>query len=228
MRAYWNGDDSREWVAHPRRFDEMLAPIGAATLDRARLVSGERVLDVGCGNGAMTLEVAERVTPGTAVGADLSEPMVAIARGRAQGVGMENVSFVVADAQVDDLGGPFDAIVSRFGIMFFDDPDAAFANLAGSLTPDGRMSFACWAPAMENAWVAVPMGAVLEAVGPPPGGLPQPGQAGPFRYADPGALLDSLERSGLVDATAERLDTTIFVGGHGTLEEAQTFVENGG
>jgi SAM-dependent methyltransferase len=229
MRAYWNGDDSREWVTHPQRFDEMLAPFGAAVLERARLSNGHCSLDVGCGNGAMTIETAQRVAPdGAAVGVDLSEPMLRIARDRATQAAATGASFVVADAQVDDLGVPFDAIVSRFGIMFFEDPDAAFANLASALAPDGVVSFACWAPALENPWVAVPMAAIIEAVGPPPGGLPEPDQPGPFRYADPAALLDSLERAALVDAAAEKLETTVLVGGRGTLDEAQSFVENGG
>jgi SAM-dependent methyltransferase len=229
MRDYWNGDDSREWVAHPQRFDEMLAPFGTAVLERAQLSNGRRVLDVGCGNGAMTIEAAQRVAPdGAAVGADLSEPMLQIARARAEQVADADASFVVADAQVDDLGGPFDAIVSRFGIMFFEDPDAAFLNLAGALAPDGLVSFVCWAPAFENSWVAEPMGAIIEAVGPPPGGLPEPDQPGPFRYADPATLLDSLERARLVDAAAEKLETALLIGGHGTLDDAQSFVENGG
>lgn len=229
QRAYWNGDDSREWVAHPARFDEMLAPFGSAVVERARLSNGDRVLDVGCGNGAMTIEAARRVAPdGSAVGADLSEPMLQTARSRAEQAAGADATFAVADAQVDDLGGPFDAIVSRFGIMFFEDPDAAFANLARALTREGRVSFACWAPAIENAWVAVPMGAIIEAVGPPPGGPPDPDQPGPFRYADPGPLLDSLERAGLVDAAAEKLETTLLVGGRGSLDDVLSFVENGG
>lgn len=229
MRAYWNGDDSREWVAQPARFDKMLAPFGAAVLERAQLSNGDRVLDVGCGNGAMTIDAARRVAPdGAAVGADLSEQMVQIARGRAEQAGGIDATFVVADAQVDDLGRPFDAILSRFGIMFFEDPDAAFANLASALTREGRVSFVCWGPAFDNPWVSVPMGAIIEAIGPPPGGLPEPEQPGPFRYADPAALLDSLGRAGLVDAAAERLETTILVGGGGTIDEARSFVENGG
>lgn len=228
QRDYWNGDDSREWVEHPERFDEMLAPIGELVLARAELASGLRVLDVGCGNGALTLEAASRVGPtGSARGIDLSGPMLGVARERAESGGVGNAEFVAADAQIAELTGPFDRIVSRFGIMFFDEPDAAFANLARSLAPTGRIAFACWAPMLENDWVAVPMAAMVEAIG-PPGELPAPGQPGPFRYAQPDALVASLERAGLREVSVERVDVAILLGGLGVLDDACAFIAASG
>jgi SAM-dependent methyltransferase len=228
QRDYWNGDDSREWVEHPTRFDQMLAPIGALVLERAGLAGGMRVLDVGCGNGAMAIDAAEQVAPdGTVVGIDLSDGMLEVARGRAADLAVDNVAFVAADAQVADLGGPHDAIVSRFGIMFFDDPDAAFSNLARSLAPNGRITFACWAPMLENEWVATPVAAMIEAIG-PPSELPPPDQPGPFRYAEPDALIASLEGAGLREIAVDRVDVPILLGGRGSLDDACSFIAASG
>ncbi len=229
QREYWNGDDSREWVEHAALFDDMLGPIGHLVLERAGIAAGHRVLDVGCGNGALTMDAATLVGPrGHARGIDLSAPMLSVARARASEAGHENVDFVVADAQVDDLGGPFDRIVSRFGIMFFDDPDAAFAHLAEALAPGGRVSFSCWAPRIENHWVAVPMAAMIEAIGPPPVGLPGSDEPGPFRYEDPDPLVTSLRRAGLDDVVVARADVEILLGGHGGLVEARDFIARSG
>ena len=140
----------------PQRYDEMLAPFNDRLIAVAAPVPGERALDVGCGNGAVTLELAAEVGPdGAVVGVDLSESMIATARDRAAAARIENASFVVADAQVDDLDGPYDIAVSRFGVMFFDDTDAACANIAAALTGGGRAAFVCWRTAAENEWVDV-------------------------------------------------------------------------
>jgi SAM-dependent methyltransferase len=227
QREYWNSDDSREWVDEPDRFDEMLEPFGIRALAVADIRPGDRVLDVGCGNGALTIEAAVRAgADGSATGIDLSEPMLATARARAAELGLRNTTFVVADAQVAALGGPFDVATSRFGIMFFDDPDAAFANIVGSLAPDGRVAFACWRPVTENEWVTVQAAAVAEHV-PLPDILAGDGP-GPFRYGDPAALLASLERAGVRDAVAEPFDTTLLLGGRGSREDMMRYVEHNG
>ena len=228
QREYWNSADSREWIDAASRYDEMLAPFADRVLEAAALSRGERVLDVGCGNGATTLAAAELVgTEGEAIGIDLSLPMLDNARARAAERGLTNATFVAADAQVATLGGPFDAIVSRFGVMFFDDPDAACGNLVGSLGTGGRVAFACWRTVPENEWVAVQATAAFARV-------PQSGDdftsdgPGPFRYGDPAALVRSLERAGLRDVVAEPFDTTMLLGGSGTLADTMRFVEASG
>jgi len=226
QQEYWNGADSRDWVDAPERFDEMLEPFAAHLLDAATLVDGERVLDVGCGNGATTLAVAQRLGGGGAVGIDLSVPMLENARARATARGIDNVTFIDADAQIATLPGPFDAIVSRFGVMFFDDPDAACANLVGSLRDGGRVVFVVWRSVPENEWVAVQAGAMFSHVA-PPADLASDGP-GPFRYGDPTALLRALEHAGLRDVGAEPFDTTVLLGGRGTFDDAVAFVENSG
>jgi ubiquinone/menaquinone biosynthesis C-methylase UbiE len=140
------------WVAEAERYDRMLRPWGDAVLDAAAPAAGERVLDVGCGTGATTLAAAARVAPGGhAVGVDLSPPMLSLARDRAGRQGIENVSFVEDDAQIADFQpGEFDAAVSRFGVMFFADPAAAFANIRGAMRTGGRLAFACWQDLAHN------------------------------------------------------------------------------
>ncbi|MEX2254322.1 MAG: class I SAM-dependent methyltransferase [Acidimicrobiia bacterium] len=228
QREYWNGADSREWVDEMDRYDEMLAPFGARVLDVAGLAPGARVLDVGCGNGATTLAASARVAPGgQALGIDLSAPMLANARARAEGQGLGNVRFEVADAQTAELGGPFDSVISRFGVMFFDDPDAACRNLVGSLGPGGRLAFVCWRGAIENEWVAVQAAAALAHAPVSQEQLVTDGP-GPFRYADPAPLVGALERVGLTDVAADPFDTRVLLGGYGSLDDVMQFIGNSG
>jgi len=140
----WNGESGLRWIADPDRRDGVLQPVADALLEAAQLQGGERVLDVGCGCGATTLAAARAIAPnGEVVGADLSEPMIDVARRRAADAGVDNVAFVQADAQTHDFGAPtFDVVMSRFGTMFFADPAAAFANIASSMGPGGRLHIA--------------------------------------------------------------------------------------
>src|SRR5581483_1590659 len=160
-------------------YDAMLGPYAPLVLDAAVINEADRILDVGCGTGAMTRMAAQRDPRGTAVGVDIAKPLLALARERSEGI--HNVSFVEADAQVTPLP-PAEVIVSRFGVMFFDDPTTAFANMHESAEPGGRLSFVCWRPALENEWVATPMAAAIEVLGIPQ--LPEPGAPGPFAFGD--------------------------------------------
>ena len=168
QREQW-AREGAQWVAEADRYDTMFQPFGEAVLAAASLAPGERVADVGSGNGALTIEAARRVGPtGMALGIDISTPMLDLARRRATQAGTGNVKFVEADAQVHPFGGgSLDAILSRFGVMFFDDPQAAFANLAGALRPGGRLAFACWQDLFQNEWMLVPGAAAAQYVGLP-------------------------------------------------------------
>jgi SAM-dependent methyltransferase len=203
--------EGEQWVAEAGRYDAMLQSFGAAVLAAASLSPGERVADVGCGNGAMTIDAARRVGPdGRVLGIDISTPMLGLARRRAKEAGLGNVEFVEADAQVHPFGGgSLDAIFSRFGVMFFDDPEAAFANLAGALRPRGRIAFACWQDLFQNQWLLIPGAAAAEHVG-----LPQmePGAPGPFALADPGRVEHLLGSAGFQDVSLESIARPMRVG----------------
>ena len=145
---HWNtGPGVAHWVANQARYDRMHAPFTALILRAAALRAGLNVLDVGCGSGGTTLAAARLVAPGRALGLDLSGPMLARAQADAEAAGLDNVAFRQGDAQVEPLEpGRFDTVISRFGVMFFADPVAAFANIRSATRPGGRLVFACWQP----------------------------------------------------------------------------------
>jgi SAM-dependent methyltransferase len=158
---------------------------------------GERVVDVGCGCGATTLELARAVGPeGAVLGLDVSEPMLARARERA--VGLAQVRFQCVDASTFALGGDATLLYSRFGVMFFDEPHAAFANLRRALAPGGRLAFVCWRRLEENGWMSVPFAAVKKTL-PSSVPAPPPEAPGPLAFADPARVRRILEGAGFRD-----------------------------
>jgi SAM-dependent methyltransferase len=165
------------------------------------------MLDIGCGSGATTLELGRRVTgSGLVTGVDLSAPMLELARQRAAEAGLDHVRFVHGDAAATPLveiaGGPLDGAFSRFGVMFFPDPVAAFAHVAEALRPGGRVAFVVWQPLDANPWWAVPAGAAtgpLDANWAPP----DPERPGPFTLSDPARVRSILEAAGFGDVDLE-------------------------
>ena len=220
---YWNTQGAR-WVEVGPRIDAQLEPLGLGAIERAVVRAGEHVLDVGCGCGQATLQLAERVgATGTVVGIDISEPMLARARERAVEAGLENVEFHRGDAQTE----PFpesrsDLIFSRYGVMFFADPEAAFANLRAALRPGGRLVFVCWQELGKNPWLEQPLDAALAHV-PPPEPAPA-GSPGPFAFADANRVRGVLENAGFEQIAFESLEQPILVGGGGTVDETASFV----
>lgn len=179
---YWNGPGAQRWVTQQARLDRALEPLDAIAIERAAPARGERVLDIGCGCGASTLALAERVAAqGSVLGLDLSGPMLGRARERA--AGMPQVAFTHADAARHPFSGDFDLLYSRFGVMFFDDAVSAFANLRRALRPSGRICFLCWRPPEDNPWYEIPVVAASEVLGPPPPA--PPGSPTPFTLAAP-------------------------------------------
>ncbi|MDA8315886.1 MAG: class I SAM-dependent methyltransferase [Actinomycetota bacterium] len=187
QERFWNGVAGPLWVAAEEETERHTGPFGAAALVVAEPTAGEAALDVGCGCGATTIALATAVGAGGSVlGVDLSAAMLARAGERAAANGMSQVRFRRADAQVADLGcGSFNLVFSRFGVMFFADPSAAFANLRRSLHPRGRMVFACWQAPSANPWMAVVNrgAARIFSLEPPSHDAP-----GPFALCDPDRL----------------------------------------
>lgn len=193
----WNEAAGEAWVAHADHFDATLAPFGEAAIAALAPEPGERVLDVGCGTGATTVRLAMAVAPAEVVGVDLSAPMLDAARARAEGAGVGNVRFEVADVQVDDLpGAPFDLAFSRFGVMFFSDPAVAFARIAEALRPGGRFAFVCYGAPWDNPFITAPIGAASGVLGLAP---PSPGGPSPFSLADCDATTALLAGAGFTD-----------------------------
>lgn len=223
MIQLWNGEASASWSQSPERYDAMLDGLGQRVLAAAALTEGERVLDVGCGAGQLTLQAAEQVGPtGTVLGVDVSHDLVAVTTARASEAGLAQVAAVEADAQVHAFPtAGFDAVLSRFGVMFFADPVGAFGNLLAATAPGGRLAFVAWQAAPSNEWITVPLMAVLPHVGPPT--LPPPGAPGPFAFGDPDRLRSLLTEAGWSQVGIEDVQTTLCVGGARTGQEAAAF-----
>jgi SAM-dependent methyltransferase len=201
---YWNGDAGSQWVRAQEHLDEMLAPLSQQALSRASVNSSDRVLDVGCGCGATSLRLAERGRWVT--GVDISGPMVRHARGRAQEA--ENLEFVQADASLWRGAEPYDIAFSRFGVMFFADPVAAFANIRANLRDSGRLCFICWRLPRDNPWLAVPGAATQPYLSPPPA------SAGPdpFAFADQDFVSGMLTDAGFQAPEFSLCEATLTLG----------------
>lgn len=193
QRVHWNDPSVASFW--PRK-EHLTGAVTGQVLRKAGAGPGRRVLEVGSGGGMASLQAAELVGDGgRVVGVDISAPMVALARQRAQEAGVANVHFVEADMQVAHVdGGPFDVAVSQFGVMFFEDPVAAFANVRAHLVPGGRIAFACWRDQDVNPWFSGP--ALAPYVAQPEPQAPGQRVVGPFAFADASYVVDTLESAG--------------------------------
>lgn len=206
---YWNGKAGETWVRSMDRIDAMLAPITQALLERAAVKPGERVIDVGCGCGSTSIELLRR---GALVfGVDVSEPMLALAKERAKAAGLSGFAFKRADAAEQPLTPDHELVFSRFGVMFFSDPVAAFRNIRTGMTPDGRLCFVCWQAMAENAWMSTAGQAVMAFLT-KPATAPDPRAPGPFAFADRAHLRGVLEAAGFGSIEIEDLRTKLRVG----------------
>jgi SAM-dependent methyltransferase len=210
--AYWNGHAGRKWTERQEIQDAVLAPITAQLFAAANLRPGEKVIDVGCGCGDTTLAAAAAVgDSGQAQGIDISEMMLARARQRAAELGGKT-KFRLADASAEDFSAEdADALISRFGVMFFADPTATFANLRRALKAGGRLAFVCWREPKLNPWLVMPFNAMKHRVPPQPERKPE--DPGPFAFADDARLRGILEGAGFkevaIEARSMQLDTAI-------------------
>jgi len=221
MAALWNGPSGDHWVAYDDQHDRALARWGDAVLAAAAPAGDDRVLDVGCGTGGVTRAAARRAPGGTALGVDIGAPMIERARARTAVEGPPNARFELADAQTHPFApGSVDLVVSRFGTMFFDDPDAASANLARAAVPGGRLAFACWQGLFENEWVFTPAAALATHVGLPD--IP-PDAPGPFSLAEPDRVRTLLGAAGFTGIELDEVAGPMFLGD--SAEAAATFLE---
>jgi len=207
---YWNGPVGERWASRPGDIDRNLTRLTAALMAFAAPKPGERVLDLGCGAGTTALMLAHAVAPGgTVTGIDISAPMLQTARRRAEDAGVP-VEFIEADASAHPFAPRYDLAMSRFGVMFFADPVAAFANIRGAFRPGGRLAFVTWRPFPENVWACAPFKAAEHLLPQQP--APDPFAPGPFAFADPDRVMGILTRAGFRDVKIEKLDTTLNMG----------------
>lgn len=223
MSRHW-ADSAAGWVENQSIFDAIFTPITAAILDAADLSAAQRVLDVGCGTG--TLLAAANTAGGTAVGVDISPGMVAAAGAR-----VPEATMLLGDAQVMDLakavpGEPFTRVVSRFGVMFFADPVAAFANVRRVAAADARLVFACWRTFDENPMFTLGTSVLADRLDPRPA-PPQPDEPGPTAFADRDRLAGLLSDAGWSAVEITPLDVTLdygFAGDDGVEQRLATIL----
>lgn len=216
--AFWNGPGGNIWVARQNHTDVVLKPVTEALLKLAAPRAGERVFDVGCGCGASTLEFARAVGPtGHVTALDISEPMLAEGRARAETAGLANISWQKDDASTATIDG-FDLLVSNCGVMFFGDPVAAFRHMCDAANPGARMALVVWRPLTENPWLEVPMQAVAPHLPPRPKLTPH--APGMFAFADKQRVSQVLTDAGWASPRIDPFDFSMDIAADRGLEEA--------
>ena len=204
QHEFWNTVAGPRWVLLGGLVERRVRAVNDLLLARSEVAAGESVLEIGCGTGAATVPFAQAVGEhGRVVGVDISEPMLAGARTRIAESGLGNVSLIEADAQFHPFEPDrFDLITSRFGVMFFADPVAAFRNVLPAARPGGRLCFACWAPLEENKHWLIPYEVALRRLGPPAPSDPR--APGPLALSDPGYVRSILETAGFAEVAIDR------------------------
>ena len=194
QRDFWSGKGGDIWVERQNAMDTMLSHLGEAALNKLNLNEGENVLDIGCGCGHTTLNIAKRISPdGQVTGLDISEPMLKRAKESANEMFISNASFNCVDVQTDDIGEEvYSAAFSRFGVMFFEDPIAAFRNINKSLITGASLSFVCWQSPALNPWQSLFIEAVKKYVDLP---SPPPRSPSPFAFMESEYVSSILEES---------------------------------
>jgi SAM-dependent methyltransferase len=216
---FWNEHAGGSWVTHQEMLDAQIGVYGRETMDRARIAAGESVLDIGCGCGDTAIELGRRVgSSGRVTGIDISGPMLGRAQARAREAGLTQVHLELADAQTHPfLAASFDVAFSRFGVMFFSDPAAAFTNVGLALRRGGRLAFVCWRQLSENPWVLVPLMAAMQHITLTP---PPPDAPGPFSFADADRVRGILDGAGFTEIELAPWDTVMTLGGVTNLDQA--------
>ena len=200
---FWSGPGGQSWVDNQMQMDTMLQPLGDAALQLLNLKNARHVMDIGCGTGTTTINIAQKLSAGGRVtGADLSEPMIEFARQRLLDEGISNAEFVTSDLQEDELQPEtYDAAFSRFGVMFFDQSVKGFANIRSAMKPDAPIAFVCWQSPTHNLWHSAAMAVAKEFIEMP--AAQDPRAPGPFAFAEPDYV-----NSILVDAEFKRVSLT--------------------
>ena len=222
--AYWNGPVGETWAQRQAQMDAAMADISSRLIEAVDPQVGDRIVDIGCGSGATTLAYAEAAgETGAVLGVDVSKPLIRLAKDRAADAGLL-ARFIVSDAATHPFETrSYDLIASRFGVMFFVDPIAAFTNFQTALKPDGRLVFVCWRSVAENPFAKIPLMAGRAAAPQVEG--PKPRAPGPFAFAEQDYLAEVLRQAGF-DASIARLDATFTIGPTANAA-AQQMVEGG-
>ncbi len=208
QKDFWSGKGGDIWVERQNAMDTMLSPLGEAALNKLNFNEEENVLDIGCGCGHTTLNIAKRIGPsGNVTGLDISEPMLKRAKESAVEMSITNTSFKCVDVQTEDLGDQiYSTAFSRFGVMFFEDSIAAFKNINKSLISGGYLSFVCWQSPAVNPWQSLFIQEVKKHLDLP---SPPPRSPGPFAFMESEYVSSILEESKFQDIKIEGHETEV-------------------
>lgn len=219
QKSFWSGKGGDIWVERQNAMDTMLSPLGHAAMNKLNLQDGEDVLDIGCGCGHTTLDIANKVLPtGKVTGLDISAPMLKRAEETATKKSLSNVKFKCVDVQIDDIGeGLYSSAFSRFGVMFFEDPVAAFNNINKSLRLGACLSFVCWQSASVNPWQSLFIGEIKKFLDLP---SPPPRSPGPFAFMEPDYINQILLGSNFQDIKIESHEQEVNMFSGRSLNEA--------
>lgn len=214
---YWNSDTGYRWVTYQSAIDAAFTQVTDRLIERAAVQPGERGLDIGCGAGALTLRLAaEPGATGAVLAVDVARALLELAQKRAADRNLSHVDFVLADAQNHRFqAGAFDLLISRFGVMFFSDPVAAFRNMARALRPGGRICFVAWSALEDNPWFKFPQDAAISRLGAPEPPLPR--AAGPFAFSEADYVAEILSDAGLSGVSVET--EQLYLTFSGTLDD---------
>ena len=206
---FWSGSGGEYWVVNQQQMDTMLEPLGAQALARIDLNGVGHLLDIGCGTGTTTMDIAARLPDGARVtGADLSVPMTDYARSRLGAAGISNADFMTCDLQTDKLEADmFDAAFSRFGVMFFDQPVIGFGNIRTAMKSGAPLAFVCWQTPRENLWHSLAVATAKKFIEMP--AAPDPRAPGPFAFADADYVTSILTDAGFGDIVIEPHTQTV-------------------
>jgi ubiquinone/menaquinone biosynthesis C-methylase UbiE len=225
---YWNSAHTRPWTDEYEAIDRLFAGLTRVALDHAEPKLGERVIDIGCGSGTTVLELAARVGPsGYVLGADVSKPSVAKARERIGAANARQAEIMLCDVSTHTFpANSFDLVFSRFGIMFFADPVATFANIRKAMKSDGRLALAVFRTPQENKWATAALAAVRHLL--PPITPPGPEEPGQFSWADAARVHRILESAGFKNISLTPHDLAMPLAGRGGAAEAVSFLSRVG
>ena len=218
QKEFWSGAGGDVWVNKQKEMDIMLNPLGQRAIDKLDLSNGKRILDIGCGCGATTLEIAKMIPEGKIIGVDISEPMLNQARKDALEMSLSNTEFVVQDVQADEISkDAFDIAFSRFGVMFFEDSYEAFKNINNALKIGGQLSFVCWQEPLLNPWQSLSIQVIKQFIDLP---TPPPKSPGPFAFEDKSYIEDILDRSNFKEINIDDNQEEIIMFSGKSLKEA--------
>ena len=221
---YWNSAHTRAWAREYEAIDRLFAGLTRVALDHAAPKPGERVIDIGCGSGTTVLELAARVGPsGYVLGVDVSKASVEKARERIAAAGIHQAEVALGDASTHVFpANNSDLVFSRFGVMFFADPVAAFANIRRAMKRNGRLALAAFRTLQENKWATAVLAAVRHLL--PPISPPGPEEPGQFSWGDAARVHRILETAGFQDVAVTPHDPAMALAGRGGAAEATSFM----